>query len=97
LSGPQSLDPSNGLCWLNVATVHLMAGRLGDARTALQGALEREPSLARAHTSMGVLEAREGHRGAAIEQWKQAVALNPGRVGRALQPRRLPSEGGTRR
>jgi Flp pilus assembly protein TadD len=71
------LDPSNALCALNLGTVHLMSGRLDAARTAFVAALEAEPSLARAHTSMGVLEARASHAAAAIEHWKKAVTLNP--------------------
>ena len=33
--------------------------------------------MARAHNSLGVIAAREGHMPEAVERWKRAVALNP--------------------
>ena len=63
---------------MNVGTVHLAGGDLVRARQAFEAALDVDPDVARAHNSLGVIAAREGHVPEAIERWKRAVALNPG-------------------
>jgi choline-sulfatase len=73
----QAIDPTNALCWLNLGTVHLMAGRIDDARAAFEAALEREPALARAHTSLGVVEARTRHTEAALRHAKKRRRSSP--------------------
>jgi protein O-GlcNAc transferase len=69
--------PNNTQVLVNVGTVHLAAGDLVHARQAFEAALDLAPDVARAHNSLGVIAAREGHLPEAIERWKRAVALNP--------------------
>ncbi len=70
--------PHNTQVLVNVGTVHLAGGDLVRARQAFEAALDVDPDVARAHNSLGVIAAREGHVPEAIERWKRAVALNPG-------------------
>jgi Flp pilus assembly protein TadD len=70
--------PGNTQVMVNVGTVHLAAGDLGRARQAFEAVLDLDPDVARAHNSLGVIAAREGHVPEAIERWKRAVALDPG-------------------
>jgi arylsulfatase A-like enzyme/Tfp pilus assembly protein PilF len=78
LERARRLDPSNAMALVNVATVHLMTRDYDKARAAFEGALVLEPRLARAHNSLGVIEAETGHLPLAVEHWKKAVELNPG-------------------
>jgi tetratricopeptide (TPR) repeat protein len=71
------VDPSNALTHLNIGTIHLMSRDYARARAAFEAALTLEPTLARAHNSVGVIEAETGNQDAAIEAWKKAVSLNP--------------------
>jgi arylsulfatase A-like enzyme/Flp pilus assembly protein TadD len=70
--------PRNTQVLVNVGTVHLASGDLVHARQAFEAVLDLDPDVARAHNSLGVIAAREGHLPEAIERWKRAVALNPG-------------------
>jgi tetratricopeptide (TPR) repeat protein len=55
-----------------------MAGDRDRAREAFQAALEQNPKLARAHSSLGFDLAESGRAGEALEHWRKAVALDPG-------------------
>jgi arylsulfatase A-like enzyme/Flp pilus assembly protein TadD len=70
-------DPSNAMNYVNVGTVHLMAGAPEPARQAFEAALAIDPGIARAHNGLGVLAMREGRAQEAIERWKRAVELDP--------------------
>ena len=67
-------DPSNGRLLLEAGTIHLMAGQRGRARETWNHALQLNPSLARVHTSLGVLSLEERRPADAVEHWKAAVA-----------------------
>jgi arylsulfatase A-like enzyme/Tfp pilus assembly protein PilF len=70
-------DPTNGLPLANIATVYLRAGDAHRAQAAFEEALRIDPSLARAHNGLGVIAARNRDYLSAIEQWRQAVILDP--------------------
>jgi Tfp pilus assembly protein PilF len=53
-----------------------MNGDAAAARAALLSALDREPALARAQTSLGVIAAREGRTDDAIRHWRRALELH---------------------
>jgi arylsulfatase A-like enzyme/Tfp pilus assembly protein PilF len=73
----RDLDPSNAMVLVNVGTVYLMAGDRVRARQAFEAALDIDQDVARAHNSLGVLAAEEGHVDEAVERWKRAAALDP--------------------
>ena len=70
--------PTNTQVIVNIGTVYLTGGDLVHARQAFEAALDLDPGVARAHNSLGVIAAREGHMPEAFERWKRAVVLNPG-------------------
>jgi tetratricopeptide (TPR) repeat protein len=83
-----ALDPTNGLAHQNIGSMQLRealaAKSDGDRRDLLQAAetsvlqaLEADPALPDAHTTLGVILSRTGRKGDAIESWKRAVALDP--------------------
>jgi arylsulfatase A-like enzyme/Flp pilus assembly protein TadD len=78
LARARRAHPTNTQVLVNVGTVYLTVGDLVHARQAYEAALDLDPDVARAHNSLGVIAAREGHMPEAIERWKRAVALNPG-------------------
>jgi Tfp pilus assembly protein PilF len=73
----RELDPSNAMVLVNAGTVYLMAGDRVRARQAFEAALDIDQEVARAHNSLGVIAAEEGHVDEAVERWKRAVALDP--------------------
>jgi arylsulfatase A-like enzyme/Tfp pilus assembly protein PilF len=73
----RELDPSNAMVLVNAGTVYLMAGDRVRARQAFEAALDIDEEVARAHNSLGVIAAQEGHVDEAVERWKRAVALDP--------------------
>jgi Tfp pilus assembly protein PilF len=54
-----------------------MAGDRVRARQAFEAALDIDQDVARAHNSLGVIAAQEGHLDEAVARWKRAVALDP--------------------
>lgn len=52
-------------------------GRQSDAARALDVALDLEPKYARAHVYRGIVYARTGQLGAAIEHWQTAKSIDP--------------------
>ena len=85
-----SLDPDNALAHQNIATMTvnqaLGANELSQtarlekiqaAETEVRRAIELDPSLAKAHTTLGVLLDRTGRREEAIDAWKRAVERDP--------------------
>ena len=73
----RELDPSNAMVLVNAGTVYLMAGDRVRARQAFEAALDIDQEVARAHNSLGVIAAEEGHVDEAVERWKRAVTLDP--------------------
>jgi tetratricopeptide (TPR) repeat protein len=73
----RNTDPSNPMVFVNIGTVHLMAGEMEPARESFESALRIDAGLARAHNSLGVIAARQGRVGEAIERWKRAASLDP--------------------
>ena len=72
----RSLDPANGLPLVDAATVHLMNGDRERAASAFNDALTLDPTLARAHNGLGVIAAQRKDYTAALDHWRQAVALD---------------------
>lgn len=82
-----ALDATNGLAYQNLASMRLRealgsrdAGaamaKMQEAEGYARKALEADPSLAGAHTIMGVILSGTGRKPEAIESWKRAVALD---------------------
>ena len=82
-----ALDPTNGLAHQNIGSMFLREAlatsdaddrgrRMQAAEASLRQAIDADPALADAHTTLGVLLSRTGRKAAAIESWKHAVALD---------------------
>jgi arylsulfatase A-like enzyme/tetratricopeptide (TPR) repeat protein len=82
-----ALDPTNGLAYQNMASMVLrnaqaarnVADRergLKEAEALARQALDADPDLAKAYTTLGVILAGTGRKTDAIETWKRAVALD---------------------
>ena len=56
LTRARELDPSNAMLLVDTATVMLMAGDRSGARAQFEAALAANPDLARAHSSLGILD-----------------------------------------
>jgi len=82
-----ALDPGNGLAYQNLASLMLKqalstsgadrASRLREAERLARQALDIDPALADAHTTLGVILSSSTRKDEAIESWKRAVALDP--------------------
>ena len=77
LSRARKGDPSNGRLLVETGTIHLMAGHRDRARESWNSALTLNPTLARAHTSLGVLSLEERRPAEAVEHWTAATAVDP--------------------
>ena len=81
-----ALDPTNGIALQNLGSIALRqalsaAGdtrqqKLKEAETLTRRALEVDPALPDAHTTLGVVLSTTGRKADAIESWKRAVALD---------------------
>ena len=82
-----TLDPTNGIASQNLGSMALrraLAAPAGGARAAglqqaetyTRKAIELDPALADAQTTLGVILASSGRKADAIESWKRAVALD---------------------
>jgi tetratricopeptide (TPR) repeat protein len=71
-----AIDPNGGLGPLNIGILKLERRDFAGAESALRAALAARSSLAGAHTALGVALAATGRRPEAIDEWKQAVALD---------------------
>jgi tetratricopeptide (TPR) repeat protein len=81
------LDPTNGLAFQNLATTTLKpaleSGKPTPAALALaedyaRKAINADPTLAGAYTTLGVIMSNTNRKRDAIEAWKRAVGLDPG-------------------
>jgi Flp pilus assembly protein TadD len=77
LTRARELDPSNAMLAVNVATVLLMGGDRNAARDQFEAALRMNPGLARAHSSLGILDAEERRSTEAVAHWQAATAADP--------------------
>jgi tetratricopeptide (TPR) repeat protein len=81
------LDATNGLAYQNLASMVLRQGlaakdaslrgaKLQEAEAFARKAIELDPSLPDAFTTLGVVQSTSGRKGDAIESWKRAVGLD---------------------
>jgi tetratricopeptide (TPR) repeat protein len=81
-----ALDPTNGLAYQNLSSMTLRqalaasgaerAGKLKEAEAFARQALDTDPSLPDAYTTLGVIQSTSGRKADAIESWKRAVSLD---------------------
>lgn len=71
-----AVDSGNALALQNIAAMHLRLDDLASAERFARQAVDRDPALAKAFTTLGVVFARSGRRAQAIDQWKRAVELD---------------------
>lgn len=82
------LDPTNGLAYQNLANLALRGAQsaktpadqqryMRDAEDAARQAIAADPTLAGAHTILGVVLSNVGRKADAIDAWKRAVDLDP--------------------
>jgi arylsulfatase A-like enzyme/Tfp pilus assembly protein PilF len=84
LARAREVNPSNAAIHVDLGTVHLMAGDRARAREAFAAALVENPRVARAHSSLGFLLAEDGRDAAALDHWRQAVALDVEESGKLM-------------
>jgi tetratricopeptide (TPR) repeat protein len=77
LAKAREMEPRNAMVLVHAGTVHLMARDEKRAREAFEAALALNPSVARAHSSLGFLAAEHGRLDEALDHWRKAVALDP--------------------
>ena len=84
--GVIKLDPTSALANQNIATMLLeevalnpasAAAKVPEAEQFARKAIDLDPQLAKAHTTMGVIQAQTNRTNEAIDNWKKAVALDP--------------------
>ena len=73
---------ANTMLLVDLGTVHLMANQRDQARHAFDEAVARNPALARAHSSLGAMNAEDGRPADAIVEWREATRLDPSEYGR---------------
>ena len=71
-----------------MGTVRLMAGEREPAREDFEAALGLNPSVARAHSSLGLMAAESGRVDEALGHWRRRVAARPAGVREAPGPGR---------
>jgi len=82
-----ALDPTNGLAYQNLASMVLRQGlaakapsqraaKVGEAEAYARKAIDVDPALADAYTTLGVALSTAGRRDEAIASWKHAVELD---------------------
>jgi arylsulfatase A-like enzyme/Flp pilus assembly protein TadD len=84
--GVLKLDPTNGLANQNIATMLLEETRktpslapanFREAEVFVRKAIDLDPALAKAFTTLGVIQAQTNRVDNAIDSWKKAVSLDP--------------------
>jgi len=70
-------DPSSPLLLVETGTVELMGGNRAAARASFEAAIARNPDVARAHTSLGILALEDGRIDEAYGHWQRAVRADP--------------------
>ena len=77
-------DPTNAMLRVEAGAVYLMSGDRVRARTEFEGAVALNPNAARAHTSLGVMDAEDGRTSNALAHWRDALRANPREIGNLL-------------
>lgn len=84
--GVLKLDPTNGLANQNIATMLLEESRqkpslapanFREAERFVRKAIDLDPALAKAFTTLGVIQAQTDRVNDAIDSWKKSVSLDP--------------------
>jgi tetratricopeptide (TPR) repeat protein len=75
--GDSLKDDANSAKAIELATVHHMAGRLGDAEALYRGVLTRDPRNAEALHKMGIIALQMARNDVAVEFLQKAIAVNP--------------------
>jgi tetratricopeptide (TPR) repeat protein len=86
-----ALDPTNGLSYQNLASMILRealdaqsaaarAAKLQEAEADARKAIQADPALADAYTTLGAVLSTSGRKSDAIDSWKRAVTLDAGQV-----------------
>jgi choline-sulfatase len=80
-----ALDPTNGLAYQNLASMTLRQAMSAGDRAGLAAAedyarraLDADPALPDAHTTLGVILSQTGRKPEAIDAWKRAVEIDAG-------------------
>lgn len=82
-----TLDPTSALANQNIGTMLLQqaganpaaaAAKVREAEQFARRAIDLDPALAKAFTTLGVIQAQTNRKTEAIDSWKKAVSLNPG-------------------
>jgi arylsulfatase A-like enzyme/Tfp pilus assembly protein PilF len=84
-----ALDPTNGLAYQNLSAIALQQAlssnadaerrtKLEEAEAAARKAIDADPALPDAYTTLGVVLASTGRKTEAIDAWKKAVDLDRG-------------------
>lgn len=85
--GVLALDSTNGIAYQNIASMELrlalnskdLADREAQIRAAEQydrRAIESDPQLGEAYTTLGVIQSNTGRKDEAIDSWRKAIALD---------------------
>ena len=78
LANAREREPRNAMILVDVGTAALMGGDAKRAREAFEAALAVNPTVARAHSSLGFLDGEAGRVGEALEHWNKAIGLDAG-------------------
>lgn len=85
--GVLTLDPTSALANQNIATMLLQdarmkpvagAAQIREAEQFARRAIDLDPALAKAFTTLGVIQAQTNRKSEAVDSWKKAVSLDPG-------------------
>jgi tetratricopeptide (TPR) repeat protein len=69
--------PEQAIQLANLGYAEIKRGNWNEALRLSLEAIQLEPALAEAHTNAGIAYYKLGNRAAAIDQWKQSLALRP--------------------
>ena len=82
-----ALDPTNGIALQNLGSIAMRQAlsatgqtkrqKLTEAEDLARRALDVDPALPDAHTTLGVILSTTGRKSEAIESWKRSVSLDP--------------------
>jgi Flp pilus assembly protein TadD len=78
----RTANPANTRLLVELGTVQLVANRRNDARRTFELAVQRNPGLARAHSSLAAIHVEDGRDAEAVAAWREATRLDPGEYGR---------------
>jgi arylsulfatase A-like enzyme/Tfp pilus assembly protein PilF len=77
LEQARQLDSSNAMLLVHDATIRLMGSDRDGARRQFEAALRMNPDLARAHSSLGILDVEDRRLVDAATHWKAATSADP--------------------